>query len=84
MSEHFQVMCRYCAKVIAQCRCFDHTKQIKYSICECCKPIQDAVLREREECAKIAEKAIPPSKRTTEFDIARNIAQMIRRRGLLP
>jgi len=36
-SGHYKILCRKCGKTIAQCRCSDPNKQIKYSICDKCK-----------------------------------------------
>ena len=34
---HFKVLCRECRTLIAQCRCFDLSKIIRYELCENCK-----------------------------------------------
>ena len=33
MSEHFIMKCRYCGKIIAQCRCPDPNKTVEYGVC---------------------------------------------------
>lgn len=37
MSGHFIEKCKYCSKVISQCRCMDKNKAVILSICDDCK-----------------------------------------------
>jgi hypothetical protein len=48
MDEHFVEMCRYCGAVMAQCRCMEPNKQVRWSACEKCR-------REREDRGKTNE-----------------------------
>ena len=41
MSEHFIKKCSSCGKIISQCRCMDHNKEVVYSLCsECLNKIE--------------------------------------------
>jgi hypothetical protein len=37
LTGHFRTVCKYCAKVIAQCRCPNPNKQTIYGVCAACK-----------------------------------------------
>jgi len=37
MSDHFVLKCKKCKKVIAQCRCMDCNKTIKWGYCQECQ-----------------------------------------------
>ncbi len=45
---HFITRCKECDTVINQCRCFDHSKELRYDICDNCKKL----VEEKEEKTK--------------------------------
>lgn len=49
MSDHFILKCSICGKVIAQCRCIDANKTVRYAICDSCKTHNNAEAARKEE-----------------------------------
>lgn len=37
MSKHFRIECKICWKIIAECRCMNKDKEVRYEVCDECK-----------------------------------------------
>lgn len=47
---HYIERCKFCNKVMSQCRCIDCNKQVIYSVCTRCSELKDNEERKCVEC----------------------------------